>query len=65
MQKVVDLPGVKDAGADRNRLLDFGDRGQIEHSPFLTRSQKHPGQIVHVQALHYNDNRACDLVVQA
>ena len=49
----------------RNVFVDLGDGGKVKDLPFVGLVGDEAGEIVHVDALHDNDDRASPLVVKA
>jgi hypothetical protein len=56
---------MKALRADRNRLLNNADGGQLQHRPLLWTVEHKAGQILDVHALHDDHDAACGFVVQA
>ena len=58
-------PTMRASIPKRDGLLKFGNRRKAEELPFTGLAQKKAGQIIHVNPLHDNYDRAGALVVEA
>jgi hypothetical protein len=48
-----------------NDLVDLGDGGQVEDLPFIGLAGHEAGKVIHMDALHDDDDRAGAFVVEA
>jgi hypothetical protein len=49
----------------RNILVDLGDGGKVEDLPLIGLAGHETGQVIHMDALHDDDDRAGAFVVEA